>query len=60
MHGNQVVQGPKDSPNGLKKDSRKFYFFLNEKRKTWTSLMTWGRVNYHQKFIYFLYSELLL
>jgi len=31
-------------------------FFLTEERKTWTSWMAWGRVNYQQK----KKSELLL
>jgi len=32
-------------------------FFSTEERKTWTCWMTWGQVNYQQKF--FFKSELL-
>jgi len=30
--------------------SKTLYFFLTEERMTWTSWMTWGRVNIQQKF----------
>jgi len=57
--GVQTVQGPKDSLTPLKsiiwKKSwnvfiKNLNFFSTEERKTWTSWMKWGRVNYQQKF----------
>jgi len=40
--------------------SKKLNFFLTEERTTWISWMTWGWVNYQQKFFFFFLSELLL
>jgi len=31
--------------------SKTLNFFSTEERKTWTSWMTWGRVNHQQKFL---------
>jgi len=35
---------------GEKKKLKNLHFFSTEERKTWTSWMTWGWVNYQQKF----------